>query len=144
MPATYPHGGQGVYKKQDGKELVVGSSGVITVETGGQTTVPVTSNTTAMTNFGHTPIAGAGAAAGSKTFVLAAPTRAGLVKSIVCTTANTSDSCLVDVAPATLYGLGTQDLIKFSTNGDAVILVSASTALWSIIARTPTTVTTTS
>jgi hypothetical protein len=149
---SYPLGGQGVYEKQGGKELIVGSTGLITVESGGvvvvdagaKTTIPVTSNTTAMSNFGLTTITGETTAVGSKTFVLAAPDRVGLVKSIVCTTANTSDSCLVDLAPASLLGWGTQDIIKFSTGGDSVQLISTSTAQWAFIARTPTTVTTTS
>ena len=58
MPdVSYPLGGQGVYHKQGNKELVVGSSGTLTVETGG--TVTVTTGATVSLSSG-TPLAVSG------------------------------------------------------------------------------------
>lgn len=136
-----------VYRKQGAAEFVVASSGVLTVETGGQVSIPVTSESTAAStikNYGLSIVTARAAGGGSVTHTLTAPDRAGLEKVIYCTTANTSDSIIVDVGPATLLGHGTKDLIKFSTGQDTVTLISASTSQWIVSSKTPTSVTFTS
>lgn len=154
MPdATYPSGGQGVYRSQGGRALVVGSSGTITVEAGGSITLgssayiadTVTTGSSGVTlpNSGHAVLTGGTTATGAKTYPVAAPV-AGCVLTAHVTVANVSDCALLDIAPATLSGLGTQDLIRLSTHGDFVTIRGLSTSAWAITSRTPTSVTTTS
>lgn len=151
--ATFPLGGQGIYRKQGGKELVVGSSATITVESGGSITLgssayiadTVTTPTSGATvpNSGHLTLTGGTTATGAKTYIVSAPV-AGCRLSAHVTVANVSDCALLDIAPATFSAFGTQDLLRFSTNGDCAHLVGLSTSVWAISSRTPTTVTTTS
>jgi hypothetical protein len=73
-----------VYRKQGGAELVVASSGILTVESGGYMKVPVqtlakTETATNVTNYGITQIA---ASSTAPTYTLAAPV-AGVVKDVV-------------------------------------------------------------
>lgn len=55
--ATFPLAGQGVYRKQGGKELVVGSSGTLTIEAGG--TLSITTGATVSLSSG-TPLTASG------------------------------------------------------------------------------------
>ena len=125
--------------------LNVDTGGNITIDSSGQLAVPVTAQTSGQTiaSFGGATFSNT-TANGLITITLDPPDRAGLVKYLICTAANTSDCVMIDVAPCTLAGFGTQDLIKFSTAGDSAILISTSTSVWAFAARTPTTVTTTS
>lgn len=158
--SSYPLGGQGIYIQQGSTEMVVGStsvqnvygtlnirsSGVLAVLAGGSLTVgssayiadTVTTPTSGATvpNHGHTTLTGGTTATGQKTYTLAAPV-AGCHFTCHCTTANTSDSALLDLNGATLSGYGTQDMIRFTTGATFVQLRGLSTSSWAIIAITP-------
>lgn len=156
---TYPLGGQGVYIKQGSTELVIGSTSVLTVAgtqtlgAGGSLTVassgfildPVVAPTSGatVTSHGHATLTGGTTGTGAKTYVVAPP-QAGCLFTAHATTANTSDCVLIDLNGATINGAGTQDIIKLSTGLDCVILRGLSTSAWAFVAKTPTTVTTTS
>lgn len=164
---TYPLGGQGVYEKQGGKELVVGSTGAITVESGGNVDVtgtltakssgvlnvdsggaitiddgghlamPITTQSTTsgtITNFGLTTIGTTIASA----YTLAAPTRPGLEKIIICTVHGattvsqvvTTNSTAVTIVSSSNGSSIIRRTMTFTNGGQCVTLVSESTSAW--------------
>ena len=173
MPDTsYPLGGQGVYRKQGGKELVVGSSGTLTVETGGtlsvttgatvsfssgtplavagstgiividdsgKIAVPVTIKTTStgtISNFGYTAIGSTSANA----YTITAPDKAGLMKYIAVTVHGaTTITCTITTASTNSYirsstaAAGDTHVLNFTSAGEAVTMVSHSTAEWRVL-----------
>lgn len=157
---SYPLGGQGIYIKQGSTEMVLGSttvtnlygtfniqsSGVLAIQAGGSLTigssafiadtVTTASSGATVPNHGHATLTGGTTATGQKTYTLAPPT-AGCRFTAHCTTANTSDSALLDLNGATLSGYGTQDMIRFTTGATFVGLVGLSTSSWAITSITP-------
>jgi hypothetical protein len=162
--ATYPLGGQGVYLKQGGKELVVGSTGAITIESGGsisntgtqtiasggaialedgaQLANPVTTKSTStgtITNFGITTFGSTSADA----YTLADPTRAGLRKTLICTVhGGTTISSVITTASTNVtiisstHGAGViRRTITFLSGGQALELVSTSTSAWAVVSN---------
>lgn len=141
----------GIYRTQGGNELVVGSSGLITVETGGAIVVadggqianPVTTQATTsgtITNHGITTFG----TTKQDAYVLADPSRAGLRKSLICTvhgattiTATvTTASTVCTIVGSTVALGGILRTLTFLSAGGAVELVSLSTAAWAIVGNT--------
>ena len=144
---NYPLGGQGVYEKQGGKELVVGSTGTITVESGGAIALedgghfamPVTVKSTStgtITNYGVTTFGSTSADA----YTLAAPTRAGLLKILACTVHGaTTTASVITTASTNSYIRGSSSpgdthTITFLDGGTFAQLVSVSTSEWRVMA----------
>ena len=145
---SYPLAGQGVYHKQGGKELVVGSTGTITVEAGGTIAIssdggqiawPVTVKSTSIgviTNYGVTAIGSTSANA----YTITAPDKAGLMKVIVSTVHGaTTITCTITTASTNSYirastsAAGDTHVLNFTSAGEAVTMVSLSTSEWRVL-----------
>ena len=144
---TYPLGGQGNRQEQGGKSWVIGSTGSLTVESGGRIvqegTISFSTNyvlvgSTAgstITNYGVSILTRATTGLGALTWTLAAPSP-GVRKTIVVTTANVTDTVKVDANNSPFNGYGTQDILIFIETG-AVELIGLTTASWGIVSSVP-------
>lgn len=96
------------YRKQGGDELVIASSGTLTIEAGGALAL----NTAAATTTANLPAGGlslvtATSAAGAQVFTIDRPV-VGQPKWISCTVANATDTCTITgPSTTTLFGAGT-------------------------------------
>lgn len=162
--STYPLGGQGIYTKQGDAEMVVGSTGVLnvigqaiinssgelnvdsggafTIDDGAQVSKPVTVQTTTsgtITNYGITTI---GTTIASL-YSLAAPSRAGLEKSIYCTVhgaTTVSQIVRTDSTSTTIVGTSNPASVcirtlTFTNGGQSITLESLSTSAWGVKAN---------
>lgn len=148
--ATYNPGGTPIYHKQGGNELVVGSSGVITLESGGSIavgsgasiavasggslTVPVTSGTTtaALSNTGISTVTKGTTGTGVNNYTISDPV-AGSQKWISCTTANVSEFVTITASTAVTFLSGTSlNKLKFVAAG-GVQLAGIDASTWSTI-----------
>lgn len=135
-----------LYRKQSGSAglasgstFEIHSGGNILIETGGQLEVPVTTQATTsgtITAYGYTTIGTTIASA----YTLAAPDHAGLRKTIACTVhgASTVAQVITLAGSATALNItggstAAATTITFSEPG-VVELISATTAVWHIIA----------
>lgn len=145
---TYPLGGQGIYTKAGSTEMVIGSTSLLTVEgtinlssgTITYSTGYVLTGSTAgstITNYGVSVLTRATTGSGALTWTLAAP-RPNVRKTLICTTANATDTVIVDANNSPFNGYSTQDLLKFIDTG-AVELIGLSTAAWGIVSMSPVT-----
>jgi hypothetical protein len=129
-----------IYRKQGGNELVVASSGVITVESGGSIamqsgsylTMPVfaTTASSTMPNHGIMTVNGTTRI----TVTLAAPVAGcmAIISSIGVSTANAANSHQV-VLNSTNTVIGTSDrLVNLPNKHDHVVLIGISTSAWAI------------
>lgn len=125
-----------VYRKQGGAELVIASSGVLTVETGGYLKVPVqslgTSQTaTAVTNYGISKLTGSTT---GPVFTMAAPSAAGLVKYLVLnpTSTGATHRCVVYAGSTgcSVNSTGANQITLTTSAKTATTLVSLTTASW--------------
>lgn len=146
------------YRAVGGNEIVIESTGLITVKNGGEVNVdsggritlddgahfalPVTTQSTTsgtITNFGLTLI-GTTIADG---YTLADPTRAGLLKAIFCTVHGattvvstvTTASTNVTIGATSDGTTGIRRTMNFTNAGQAVVLVSSSTTAWVVVAN---------
>ena len=164
---SYPLGGQGNRMEQGGKSWVIGSTGTLTFEAGGTLvgapaipsgaelnvdsggaitlddgahfTMPVTVKSTStgtITNFGVTTFGSTSADA----YTLAAPTRAGLLKFLICTVHGaTTTASVITTASTNSYIRGSSSpgdthTVTFLDGGTFIQLVSVSTAEWRAMA----------
>lgn len=128
----------GVLNIDSGGSMTVDSGGFITIGSSAYIADTVTTPSSGATvpNHGHATLTGGTTGTGQKTYTLAQPV-AGCYFTAHCTTANTTDSALLDLNGATLSGYGTQDMIRFTTGATFVQLRGLSTSAWAIIAITP-------
>lgn len=135
-----PLGGQSVHLVPGSTELVIGSTSRLTLE--GQlyhsSNHVLTASTAAstLTNYGISIVAGKSTDGGSLIHTLAAP-RPGVRKTIICTSANTTETVRIDANNSLFAGYGTQDILVFSAPGTAATLVGLSTASWGIESLSP-------
>ncbi len=128
--ATYPLGGQGNRQEQGGKSWVIGSTGSLTFESGGQLTgspavpsgselnfdsgsaislddgaqltVPVTVKSTSTGTITNFGITTLGSTS-NNAYTLAAPDRSGLRKTLIYTVSGASGTCSITTASTNSY-----------------------------------------
>lgn len=105
-------------------------TGTVSISTGGKIAVSVTAGTTGtMLNYGHTTVASTG---NRRTFTIAAPA-AGVMKSIICTAANSTGECVIDLGSGkTAAG---KRYLQMDAANEAVVLIGRSTTVWDIISN---------
>ncbi len=144
-----------VYREQGGAKLIVTSSGRgfaegeieiqsgghIDVQSGGHVIMPVqtlgsSQVATNITNYGYTNIT---ATTTGPTYTLAAPTRVGLLKHIICgVVAGSSPGTAIVNSNSTgvSFSAGNENTLTFNAEDDAVLLVAQTTAAWRIVSNT--------
>ena len=152
--ATYPVSGTGVYREQGGNRLVVGSTGQITgatsdnlvinstgitigstgrlgIQAGGLITLPVTTGSTTVdvSNCGLTAIT-ATSGGGAQVFNIADPV-AGVLKTIVCLVANSTDTATLKASTTVSFDNATKNRYRFVAEG-AVHMVGVSATRWAV------------
>ena len=144
-----------VYREQGGDKFVVASGGEAEVKSGGTLTMAGTQTVTGLLGFSGSgvmalPVETAstaanlsvqglsllGSTAAGKTYTLPKPTRAGLVKALLCKRGSTANTVVLTPSGAVFSSTSTGDLRKMSFSGNdlGVLLVSHSTTLWGVIA----------
>ena len=124
-----------VHLVQGTTELTVENGGSVVVESGGYVKEPVdtASTGTTMKAFGVSYL---GTRTAKKIYTLAAPTVAGLRKTIYTTVAGTSKHAYVGCAAA-FTSDSTKDVLKFSKTAHGYVdMVSVSTSRWLVLAKT--------
>lgn len=123
-----------VYRAQGGNELVVASSGKITVEAGGHVAFPVETGTTAtaLTAMGLSLVTRGTTATGTNTYTMKAPI-IGVPKWITATTATSSESVTITgVTTGVTFGSGAMPKLVFTSAGCAA-LIGRTTAIWDVV-----------
>lgn len=122
--------------------LNVDSGGAITIDTGGHIAYPVTTQSTTsgtITNYGLTVFGTTIADA----YTLAAPTRAGLHKTLMCTVHGaTTVNAVVTTNSTSVTIISTSDpasvirrTMTFTNGGQCVQLISSSTSAWVVVSN---------
>lgn len=114
-----------------GGQINIESGATLSLSTGAYLADAVTAASTAASilNSGHTTVASTGT---RKTFTLAAPV-AGVVKSMICTQANSTGEVVIDLGSGkTAAG---KRYLQFDAANEAIILRGRSTTVWDIISN---------